>query len=135
MNDIHKAAGIIIQNRKLLVERSIGKEFFISPGGSIEEGETPETCLIRELHEEFTIKVQESDLEFFGEFTSEAVNHPGRMVHLKVFVVTQWESEPTPSSEVEELAWITSAPPRGMKLGSIFAHEILPRLKALNLID
>ncbi len=39
--DIHKAAGIIIRDKKLLVERSKGKEFFIAPGGTIEEGETP----------------------------------------------------------------------------------------------
>ncbi len=29
---IYKAAGIIIKNRKVLIERSYGKDFYISPG-------------------------------------------------------------------------------------------------------
>ena len=66
--DIYKAAGIIIKNRKLLIEKSENKEFFIAPGGSIEEGETPEQALVRELWEEFEIKVKESDIEEFGHF-------------------------------------------------------------------
>lgn len=46
---IHKAAGILIQDGKLLVEKSYDKDFYISPGGSIEEGETPKQALVREL--------------------------------------------------------------------------------------
>jgi 8-oxo-dGTP pyrophosphatase MutT (NUDIX family) len=45
--DIHKAAGIIIQGRKLLVERSVGKVYFIAPGGSVEPGETVEQAVVR----------------------------------------------------------------------------------------
>lgn len=63
--DIHKAAGIIIRNRKLLVEKSKNKEFFISPGGSIEDGETPKQALVRDLKEEFQIDVDERDLRDF----------------------------------------------------------------------
>ena len=55
--DIHKVGGIIIKERKLLVEKSIDKEFFIAPGGSIEHGETPTQALVRELFEEFKIFV------------------------------------------------------------------------------
>src|SRR4051812_20782408 len=50
--DIHKAGGIIIRDKKLLVERSKGKDFFKTPGGSIELGETPKQALVRELLEE-----------------------------------------------------------------------------------
>ncbi len=58
---IHKAAGILIRDKKLLVERSKGKEYIIAPGGSIELGETAEEAVIRELMEEFGVTVRPED--------------------------------------------------------------------------
>ncbi len=49
MSDIYKSAGILIKDRRLLVEKSFGKNFYIAPGGSIEPGETEEKALVREL--------------------------------------------------------------------------------------
>src|SRR5688500_4909971 len=46
--DIYKAAGILIKDRKTVVERSQGKPVFVQPGGRIEEGETAEQALVRE---------------------------------------------------------------------------------------
>ena len=134
-DDIYKAAGILIRDRKLLVERSVGKEFFISPGGSIEAGETAKQALVRELMEEFGIAADEEDLEHFDDFEAEAANHPGHMVHMAVFIVKAWQGEPTPHTEVEEIAWIDSTTPEGMKVGSIFEHEVIPRLKEEGIID
>lgn len=133
--DIHKAAGIIIVERKLLVERSFGKKFFISPGGSIEAGETPKQALVRELMEEFGITVEESDLAWFGLFRAAAANHPGQFVSIETYLVNKWQGEPSPHSEVEEMAWITSVVPAGMKVGSIFKHDVIPQLKQQNLMD
>jgi len=133
--DIYKAAGIIIRNRKLLVERSKGKDTFISPGGSIEVGETPKQACVRELLEEFKIIVLEEDLEEFGEFSALAAGQEHRTVHMTVFLVKKWEGEPEPDNEVEEIAWVSSANERGLKIGSIFEHEVIPRLKSQNLID
>lgn len=48
-------------NRVLLTERPLGKSLaglWEFPGGKIEQGETPEQALIRELHEELTITVK-----------------------------------------------------------------------------
>jgi len=133
-DDIYKAAGILIRDRKLLVERSVGKEFFISPGGSIEANETTKQALVRELMEEFGIAVNEENLEHFDNFKAEAANHPGRVVHMAVFIVKAWQGEPMPHSEVEEIAWIDSNVPEGMKVGSIFEHDVIPRLKEQGLI-
>jgi len=133
--EIHKAAGVIIRDRKLLVERSEGKKFFIAPGGSIEAGETPKQALVRELMEEFGIKVSESDLEQFGIFNAEAANHPGQQVVMEVFSVKKYEGEPTASSEVEELAWVTTKNEQNLPLGSIFEHQVMPNLKKQGKID
>lgn len=132
---IHKAAGIIIQDRKLLVERSIGKELFIAPGGKIEEGETPKQALVRELMEEFQIEVDEEDLTEFGTFRAVAAGQTDKIVEMEVFIVERWQGEPTADNEVEEIRWITSRPEEGIAIGSIFEHEVIPRLVAGNLID
>lgn len=134
-NLILKSAGIIIRNRRLLVERSEGKEAFISPGGTIEEGETAKQALVRELEEEFTIKTREEDFLEFGTFEADAAGRENTKVKMEVFIVKSWEGEPTPSMEVEEIRWIESANPEGLKIGSIFEHDVIPKLKQENLID
>ncbi len=133
--DIHKSAGIIIKDKKLLVERSKGKDFFISPGGSIEGDETSKQALIRELKEEFQIEVTINDLDFFGTFTAKAAGQNNKSLIMDVFIVTKWQGTPTPDNEVEEILWIDSNIPANIKVGSIFEHEVIPRLKKLGLID
>lgn len=133
--DIYKAAGILIKNRKLLIEKSENKEFFIAPGGSIEKGETPEKALVRELFEEFGITVEERDIEEFGNFHAKAAGQEENVVHMNVFIVKKWNGEPSPHAEVREIMWVTSDLPKEIKIGSIFEHEVIPRLKSQNLID
>jgi hypothetical protein len=53
---------------------------------------------------------------------------------MQVFNVAQWQGEPMADNEVEEIRWVTSEPQVGIKIGSIFEHEVIPRLKAANLI-
>ena len=54
----NRSVAIVVRNGKILVERlcykdaNNGKEFFSVPGGGIEEGETPEQTVLRELKEE-----------------------------------------------------------------------------------
>jgi mutator protein MutT len=133
--DIYKAAGIIINDRKLLFARAKDMDFFIDPGGKIEEGETAEQALVRELNEELTIDVNMADLEFFGEYVAEAANHKGKTVHMKAFVVKKWQGDIKPSAEVEELRWLTSKLPDDIQVGSIFGGKVLPRLHELGLVD
>lgn len=59
------ARGIIIEDqevylmfrRKVLEDGSV-KEYYVIPGGGIEEGETPEMAVIRELKEEFSVDTE-----------------------------------------------------------------------------
>lgn len=134
--DIHKAAGIIIKDRRLLVERSQGKDVFIAPGGKLERGETPIQAVIRELREEFQLNVAENDLEEFGTFYAEAAgsHNAGKRLRMDVFMVKN-AGEIVPDNEVEEVRWISSKIPADIEVGSIFAHEVLPRLKEQGLVD
>jgi 8-oxo-dGTP diphosphatase len=132
--DIRKAAGIILVDGKVLVERSKGKAFFIHPGGKLEGDETPKQALVRELREEFQIDVDESDLEPFDHNVAPAANSPEVDVHMDVFIVKKWHGSIEPAAEVEEIAWIDSHVPEDIPLGSIMRHETLPKLKATGLI-
>jgi 8-oxo-dGTP diphosphatase len=134
-DDIFKASGIIIRDRQLLVEKSVGKEFFIHLGGKIEPGETAKQALVRELKEEVSIDVSQDDLELFDQNSAPAANSPEVNVHMDVFLVKRWNGEIIPDNEVEELRWVTSDIPKDIKLGSIMEHETIPKLKAAGLID
>jgi 8-oxo-dGTP pyrophosphatase MutT (NUDIX family) len=134
--DIHKAAGIIIKDRRLLVERSKGKDVFVAPGGKLEPDETSRQAVIRELKEEFQLNISEDDLEEFGTFYAEAAgsHNAGRKLRMDVFMVRN-AGEIVPDNEVEEIRWISSDIPTDIEVGSIFAHEVLPELKAQGLVD
>ncbi len=132
--DIHKAGAVLLEGRKLLVTRTKGKDFFIAPGGKVESGETTPQALARELREELGVQITESDLEEFGTFYSPATGDEDKYLQMDVFLVPKWEGEITPASEIEEIQWINATLPAGMKLGSIFQHNVLPKLKERNLI-
>ena len=133
--DIHKAGGILIKDRRFLVTRNRGKDIFYAPGGKLEKSESPEEALIRELKEELSITVEEKDLEPFGTFTAPSAGDESHTIEMQVFRVNAWQGTITPTEEIKELAWISSTPPPTMKLGSIFGHKVLPRLKQQGLIE
>lgn len=133
--DIHKAGGILLKDRKLLVEKSFNKDLFLAPGGKLEKDETSEQALVRELEEEFNILVSEADLEFFGTFYAQSATNENLYLRMDIFIVMKWSGEPKASSEVEEIKWIDSKDLADIKVGSIFEHDVIPRLKAANLID
>lgn len=69
MND--RAVGIITNNGKLLTfwRYRNGEEYYILPGGTMEEGEEPEETLKREIFEElnFNVEIGEKLFEYFNE--------------------------------------------------------------------
>ena len=132
--DIHKAGGILLKDRKILVCRQKGWGFF-APGGRVEAGETSEEALKRELKEECTIEVALKDLEKFGTFYALAAGQEGKYLQMDVFLVKRWEGEIQPSGEIEEIRWIDSHVPEGGELGSVIEHDVLPRLKKEDVID
>lgn len=60
MKNIHVSAAIIMKDNKIFVtQRGYGefKDWWEFPGGKIEEGETPEECLKREIKEELKVDI------------------------------------------------------------------------------
>ena len=54
-----RAVGIIIKDNKILLIWRIknGQEYFVFPGGSVEEGESIRNAVVREMKEEFSIDI------------------------------------------------------------------------------
>ncbi len=133
--NIHKAGGVLLNDRKFLVTRTKGKDFFIAPGGRLEFGEDTRSALIRELREELTIDIEAQELKYFGTFYAPAVGQEDKYLQMDVLIVPAWEGEITPSAEVEEIRWIDSESAKSIQLGSIFEHDVLPRLKEQGFIN
>ncbi len=133
--DIHKAAGIIVEDRKVVATRSKGKDIFIQPGGKLEDGETELDALIRELREELGIEVTEADVEKIDDYYAEAAGQAGKSLLLAAYLIKSYAGQITPQNEVEEVRTFTSRVPEGVEMASIFEHDILPILKARDLID
>jgi 8-oxo-dGTP diphosphatase len=61
-----RVAAIIIKDEKILLLRRIrdGNEYFVFPGGSLEEGETSEKAIVREVKEELGLDIKLDKLAF-----------------------------------------------------------------------
>jgi 8-oxo-dGTP pyrophosphatase MutT (NUDIX family) len=133
---IHKAAGLIVRDRKVLVSRNQDKVHFIQPGGKLEPGESSEQALIRELHEEQGVVIEPHDLTYLGTFHAIAAGHEhdGVQLTLDAYLVA-YDGPLQPDHEIAENRWIGTADAGSLHLASIMEHDILPLLKARNLID
>jgi len=102
---VSAVALIDADSRVLLARRPEGKAMaglWEFPGGKVDEGETPEAALIRELHEELGIDTHESCLAPIG-FASHGYDDFHLLMPL--FVCRKWHGDPEPR-EGQELAWV-----------------------------
>ncbi|WHU03153.1 (deoxy)nucleoside triphosphate pyrophosphohydrolase [Sphingomonas sp. NIBR02145] len=101
--------------RVLLQQRPPGKPMaglWEFPGGKIEPGESPESALARELHEELGLTLSVKDLRPIA-FASEPL--AGRHLLLLLYVARTWQGEPV-AHHATELRWVTPAEMRGMPM-------------------
>jgi 8-oxo-dGTP diphosphatase len=99
---------IDVDGRVLLARRPEGKAMaglWEFPGGKVQEGETPEAALVRELAEELGIDTRGSCLAPIG-FAS----HGYQAFHLlmPLFACRVWQGDPRPL-EGQTLAWVRPA--------------------------
>jgi 8-oxo-dGTP diphosphatase len=102
------AALVDTDGRVLICQRPQGKQLaglWEFPGGKVETGESPEACLIRELHEELGITVTEACLAPFV-FAS----HAYESFHLlmPLYLVRRWTGTVT-AHEHAATAWVKPA--------------------------
>jgi 8-oxo-dGTP diphosphatase len=97
-------AGILLRDGRVLIARRKpgahmgGKWEF--PGGKIEQGETPEQSLIRELQEELDLRVRVGELLCCVPYEGDGVS-----LELMVYQVQDFEGTPV-LREHQELRWV-----------------------------
>ena len=93
------------QERILLAQRPAGKSMaglWEFPGGKIEDGEAPETALVRELEEELSIKVNKNTLKSLN-FVS--FSYSDFHLLMVLYACREWSGEAKPV-EGQKLAWV-----------------------------
>lgn len=93
------------EGRVLLAQRPEGKSLaglWEFPGGKVEQGETPEAALIRELNEELGIETKSSCL---APLTFASHSYPDFHLLMPLFACRRWTGIPTPR-EGQNLAWV-----------------------------
>ena len=89
----------------LLAQRPEGKSMaglWEFPGGKVEQGETPERALVRELHEELSIMVEESALE---PLTFASHDYPNFHLLMPLFRCRVWTGDVNPR-EGQSFKWV-----------------------------
>jgi 8-oxo-dGTP diphosphatase len=107
MSTVHVAVGVIVsdQNQILLSQRPDhvhqgGKWEF--PGGKVEPNETPESALVRELHEELGIETWDSCL---APLTFASHTYDDFHLLMPLFACRKWNGI-VQGKEGQELAWV-----------------------------
>ena len=94
-----------IDGRVLVAQRPVGKAMaglWEFPGGKVDDGETPEEALIRELDEELGIDVTENCL---APLTFASHRYENFHLLMPLFVCRVWKGEATPR-EGQTLKWV-----------------------------
>ncbi|MEK6909452.1 MAG: NUDIX domain-containing protein, partial [Candidatus Aenigmatarchaeota archaeon] len=76
MDIIDKLAWVRIEDRKILVTRSKGKDVWYIPGGKREQGESDQEALIREIREELSVDLILETIKYVGTFKAQAHGKP-----------------------------------------------------------
>jgi len=102
---VSAVALIDVDGRVLLAQRPPGKSMaglWEFPGGKIEDGETPEAALIRELHEELGIETWSSCL---APLTFASHSYETFHLMMPLFACRKWEGMPR-AREGQVLKWV-----------------------------
>jgi 8-oxo-dGTP diphosphatase len=126
---IIKYAGVIIKDKKFLVVREKGEDVWKNVGGKLEDGETPEECLRREIKEELGIELKEDPMQYFSLPTTQAVSDPTVSLDIHLYRCVP-DGEPSPNGEIEELHWLSKEEyeKEAFKLTYQIQDFIVPRL-------
>jgi 8-oxo-dGTP pyrophosphatase MutT (NUDIX family) len=122
-----RIAGIIIRDGKLLLLKGKGYEHLWTAGGKLEEGETNEECLRRELKEEIGVDLIEA--KYFKEYDGVSFYNPNQPLN-QIIYIAKVEGEIKPDAEIEDFVWLSKEDFYNKKYLQLPIHEekIIPDL-------
>jgi len=122
---IDKLALVRIEEGRLLCARSRGKSAFFLPGGKREAGESDAAALCREIEEELGVRIRPETMRLLRVFEAAAHGQPeGVLVRLTCYAA-DFDGEPRPAAEIEELAWLGTGDRARMSLVTTLVIEWL----------
>jgi 8-oxo-dGTP diphosphatase len=128
---IHIAAALIEDDQKrLLLVRKAGTQWFMQAGGKIEQGESALSALHRELREEIGLSLNEDEARYLGQFSADAANEANHVVVAEIFHV-RVSYTPTVSAEIEEAVWVAPATAELMSLAPLTRDHVIPLSRTL----
>ena len=98
-------AAVLVRDSRILIAKrkaddKLGNKWEF-PGGKVEDGESPEDCLKREMREEFEIDVT------VGEYLGESVYHYGHGSIKLLAYRTHWDSGSISPRYHDDFRWVT----------------------------
>ena len=121
-----RIAALILKDKKILLVKDIHASHYYPPGGSLDEDESHEQALKRELTEKLSISLEQ--MNFY--FSFELINKILKMPQIDHCYLISFSGSPTPSSEVCDLKWVTKEEIVNKKIETpdAFFEKLVPRL-------
>lgn len=109
------------EGKLLLTKRNVDpyKEYWVPPGGHIDENETAEAAAIREVKEETSLEIKPKFLFYHDEICSDVGVH-----HLVLVFSAATDKEAQINEECADFGWFTLEEALKMKLGFRY-HDLL----------
>lgn len=118
----HSSRAIIIKNKRLLLVTGHNLDYYWTPGGGVEEGESPEEALRREVQEELDAEIVNSEWYMTFQYKTQLVT---------AFIVEMGDDFKV-GNEITDFIWYQ----RGddVKLSGRLRHKLIPTLSRHGLI-
>jgi len=135
IHNFQKVCAVLIRNNQLLIVKSNKHEEYLPVGGKIEQGESLEEALIREVQEEIGITFSSSEL-ILETPEEPALGKPGYTVKAFCFLINS-DQEVSINNEIREFYWISKADfeNKKVRISSILEKYIMPRVIEIGLLE
>jgi 8-oxo-dGTP pyrophosphatase MutT (NUDIX family) len=123
---MHRSAGAMIKDKEgriLMIERKFAPLGWAGPAGHVDEGETPEEAMKREVKEEIGLEVKDAKL-LYHEFLPWNKCHSGGIGHDWYFYeILEWAGEiKREESEVKNFKWVKPENIKNLQLEEAYQY-------------